>query len=142
MSFWGKNLNRIKEHLGAEGPTEVVKYGDMSFKIKKIDPLNYLEGSKSVLQMFMTYEEKVRVNKDSTMLIADVNKLKAHYTDVIIAGVIEPKIVRKEPAAEGELYIEDVFKDWEMASFLFESIYGLTYGKKKIQSAISPNHAY
>ena len=77
-----------------------------------------------MLQMFDTYK-KTGVNS------VDVSekKIKDHYSQVLVAGCHKPKLSLKDDGSG--LFVEDLFKDWELVNKLYEEIINFTYGKKK-----------
>lgn len=112
----------LEEHLRE---TKTVKISGVLFTIKKINMLDYLNGSKVLKQTYDTYKTDNKVSESS------MNQIKEMYTDVILASVIKPKLTRKE-GDEG-IHIEEVFRDWDMASELYSQIMSYTYGKKKMK---------
>lgn len=104
-----------------------VKIKGVLFTIKKINTLDYLNGSKVMLQIFDTYKKGTETELNESY----VKKMKDHYRDVIMSGVIKPKLSRKEN--DGTLvWVDEVINDWEMASELYSKIIEFTYGKKKL----------
>jgi hypothetical protein len=107
--------------------TKTVRIHGVVFKIKKIDPTAYLDGSKVMLQAYDTY----KVSKQSTELNeSTLLKVKEHYRDVFLASVVYPKLRRKE--GEG-LLVDHLFTEWDLAHELYAKIMELTYGKKKMK---------
>jgi hypothetical protein len=109
--------------------TKKIKISGVLFEIKKIDILSHLDGSKVMLKLFDTY----RLDPSKQVDDASMKKIKSHYTDVIMAGVIKPKLSRKN---DSELVcVDEIFQNWPLAQELYEQIMSLTYGKKKLQEA-------
>lgn len=105
--------------------TKIIRIFGIRFKIRRINALDYLNGSKSVLQIYDEYQIGKSENKEP-----DTKKIISHYTEVIMAGVVEPKLSRKE---DGQgMYVQNLFTDFELANRLYEEIMLFTYGKKKI----------
>lgn len=109
-----------------------IKVCGVQFVIKRIDVLNYVEGAKVLQQTFDVYKMK---GSSQEIESSSVNKMKAHYRDVICSGVVSPLISRKE--GEGEIWIDDVFTNWELASGLYDAIVEFSYGKKKLKQLAS-----
>ena len=105
--------------------TKSVVIQGVLFEIRKIDPMAYLDGSNVLKQLHNTYEEKIAQEKAEVSF----TKLKKHYSDVFLAGVIKPKISRQEE--DGAVQVDEIFRDWPMAHELYNQIQILTYGKKK-----------
>lgn len=107
--------------------TKQVKINGVLFTIKKINSLDYLNGSKVMIAVFDTYKKDLGNNIDESSL----KKVKEHYKDVIMAGVIKPKLTRKDE--EGTLIsVNEVLDDWDLATKLYSKIIEFTYGKKKL----------
>ena len=83
---------------------KIVVHG-VPFEIKKIDVLNYLDGSKTMLQLYDTY--KAVGPTDRVALEASHKKVREHYRDVILAGVVSPKLARKKD--EDGFFFYDLF---------------------------------
>lgn len=120
FSFWGRDLK------SALNETRLVNIRGVRFRLKKIDPFSYMDGSGAISQIFQTYEQKREISEPN------MNKIKDHYRDVILAGVVEPKIVRKqEEAINKAIFVDNLFTDWGLANSLYQEIMEYTYGKKK-----------
>lgn len=105
-----------------------VKVHGIKFKIKKIDALNFMDGSQAVVQMYQSYEAK---RQDKSQI--NVDKIKKHYSDVFLAAVLEPKLCRKEEEKkDGAIWVENLFTEWTLVNELYAKILEFTYGKKKI----------
>jgi len=111
--------------------TKVYKVCGIKFKLRKIDTTDYADGSKILLNMYQTYDDK----KPST-LSSDkaIKKLKTHYKDIFLASVVEPKLKRKD---EGEgILVDNLFTDWTLAHGLYGSIIEFNTGKKKLKPRV------
>lgn len=124
----------LREHL-----TETVKIRvrGINFEIRKLSPLDHLEGSQTLVNHFDTFNNKIR--GDAAPTEADFAKnakvIKKHYGDVILAAVVSPKLTRD--VNPGEMHsIDSVLHDWDLAQELYNEIMGFTYGKKKILQSI------
>ncbi len=134
--FFGKDLADIVND------TQVVKVHGIRFTIKKVDPLTFLDGSKVMLQEFDTY--KVKANADVPKVTESVlRKMKEHYSDILLAGVVKPKLVRKQTdAVDGAIFVEYLFTEWDLAQELYVRIVEFTYGKKKFKLSPSLGKSY
>lgn len=120
LRLWNRDLNKTLNQ------TRLVAIQGVRFRIKKIDPFSYMDGSNAIAQIFQTYEQKREMSDPN------IDKLKSHYRDVLLNGVIEPKLVRKqEDAVNGATFVDNLFTDWNLANGLYAAIIEYTYGKKK-----------
>lgn len=121
--FFNKSL---KSYLNE---TKKIRISKIKFKIKKINTLNYIEGAKVLKQVYDTYKTKGNVT-DMAQMMND-KKIIDHFSHVIVAGVLEPKLSYTK---DGEgIFIEDLFCDWGLVSNLYNEIMEFTYGKKKMK---------
>lgn len=104
----------------------------IKFKIRKINPIDYFNGSKSVIQFYDTYKQP---DVNDPGFANNLSKVKDHFADVILAGVVEPKLSRKK--GEDGIPIENLFTDWGLAGDLYGAIMEYTYGKKKLKTFTS-----
>ena len=109
-------------------PTKVVKIEGILFKIKKINPMDYLAGFKAMAQMYETY----KIDKDKQMDMVNLKKIKEHYIEVFTASVLEPKLSRV-PNCKDALNVDMLFNNWELTEALYLAILEFTYGKKKLK---------
>lgn len=124
--FRKKNLEDVLSDL------KTIKIKGLKFKLKKIDAIHHMEGSKVMAMMYGTYEQKRASEKVQNL---DFSKIKEHYRDVILAGVSFPKLARNE--GEEGVFVDRLFVDWEIAEALYQEILIHTYGKKKIKQGTS-----
>jgi len=132
MLKWFKNLFKKKDLRDLIYDEKEIKINGVIFKIKKINTLDHLEGAKVMMRVYETYEQK-RGDKGQEL---SAKKVKEFYKDIIMAGVVKPKLTRKKESGE-DIYVEDIFSAGDMAEKLAEEIFTHTYGKKKIQHARS-----
>lgn len=104
-----------------------VRIKGIRFRIRKINPLDYLDGSKAIIQSYQTYAQGAQKPAEDI----NIKKLREHYADVFMAGIVFPKLGRKPE--EGDFYVNDLFNDWELAESLYIKIMEHTYGKKKMK---------
>ena len=130
--FLGKDLSDIVN------ATKVVKVHGVRFTIKKADPLSFLDGSKVMLQEFDTYKLK-KVEDLPSITEGVLRKMKEHYIDVLMAGVVSPKLVRKKEDAVGSaIFVDHLFTEWDLAQELYVAVVEFTYGKKKFKLDLYP----
>lgn len=117
----------LEAHLRAK---KLVKISGISFVIQRIRVLDHLQGSKVMTQVFDVY--KAAAESGNKELSPSWKKVEEHFADVIIAGVVSPKIGREQ--GEGVICIKDMFNDWTLCSELYTEIMAFTNGdaKKKV----------
>lgn len=118
MLSWLIDLLGLRSLDSVLAKTKTVKINGIRFQIKKINPLDHLDGSKVMLQAYDIHKTKGQEAEISP------KKIKEHFADVIIAGVVNPKIDRDTA--------EKMLNDWELVNKLYEEIISYTYGKKKL----------
>ncbi len=134
---WLSSLFRGRELSDVLNKQKIVKVHGIRFTIKKCDPLSFLDGSKVMMNEFDTYKVK-DVAAVPAITESILKKMKEHYTDVILSGVVSPVLVRKkEHAINGAIFVENLFTDWELAQELYVQIVEFTYGKKKFKQNLS-----
>lgn len=105
-----------------------VRLSGVLFKIRKLNVLDHLHGAK-----VLTENYHVWALGNGAEAKAAESKVKAHYRAVFCQCVIEPKMVYKEQdAGPGEMWVDNMFLDFELAQNLYNEIMFYTYGKKKI----------
>lgn len=105
--------------------TKKIKIDGVIFRIKRLNPINYLDGSQAIRQIYDIYKVGDQKIDDRSM-----NKIKTHYRDVFMGCIVKPKLSRKK---DGEgVFVDDIFEDWDLANSLYEEIIEYTYGKKKV----------
>ena len=128
--FWRKKT--LEEHLGQ---VKRIKVHHMDFVIKKINVLDFCTGAKVVMAIFDTYKLTKQIAGDNEM-----KKVKAHYIDVLMAGVISPPLSRKPE--EGKTLVDHLLTDWELAGELYSAVMTFAYGKKNLKQLISQGKNY
>lgn len=116
--FRGRSLDDILNE------TKTVKVHGAKFTIRKVNVLNYLDGSKVLRQAFDTYQSG-KTNLDDV----SEKKVKEHFAHVLVAGLVDPALSFKEE--QGKILVDKLFTDWDLVGQLYEEIMNLTYGKKK-----------
>lgn len=126
--FFGRNLEY------ALNRTKRVRVQGVRFTIKRIDVQSYLDGSSVMVQKYAEYQ--VGKTKEAE---PSEKKARQHLAEVLVAGVVVPKLVHKkeqEEAGEG-FWVQNLFADPDMVSALYQEIMALTYGKKKVRQYFS-----
>jgi len=125
LKFWKKK--DLSEELKK---TKRVKLDGFLFTIRKINVMDYLDGSKVLKKTYDTYA----IGSDKDVTESSFKGVKGHITDVICSGVEKPVITRK---GEGEsIGIDELFVDWDLAVALYEQIMSFSYGKKKVCTSV------
>lgn len=137
MSFL--DLFRTKKLSSVLGRTYRVKVQGVLFELRKVHPLDFINGSKAVQQSFATYKaaSESKLETSEAILIENHKRLQDHYRDVFMAAVSVPKLTRKPDHNEDEIFVDHLFTDWDFAVELYEAIQIVTYGKKKMKSLTS-----
>lgn len=107
-----------------------VKINGVIFNIRKINVLDYLEGAKVLHEAFSVYKTKSEKEIDQK-LVNNIKKAKDYMRDVIMAGVVSPKLVRKQEEDPNAVVVDEILNDWMFAQELCAEILQFTYGKKK-----------
>lgn len=120
--FFGKELGAVLDK------TKTVRVDGIRFKIRKVNVLDYLAGNKVMLQAYDTYKTGLEPQAPDEKT---EKKLKEHYAQVLVAGVVHPRLTLKE---DGEgIFVDKLFIDWDLTLKLYNEIMVLTYGKKKVR---------
>lgn len=125
--MWFFKKKELKDHLQE---TFKVKVHGMKFKIRRIGVLDHCSGAKTTAAVYDTY----KIGNDPESDVA-VNKIKSHFRDVLMAGIVEPELSRTQE--HGKILVDNLFTDWDLASDLYAEIMRVTYGKKKFKQFIS-----
>lgn len=124
--FKGKSL---EEQLNA---TKKIRVQGVNFRIRKINSLDHLTGARVMLEMYELYKAG-----DKKVSLQSGEKIKTHYRDIIMSGVMYPKLCRKKDDKEGGVWVEGILNNWGFTSQLYDAIVLFTYGKKKIAQYLS-----
>ena len=119
--FYGKSLDSVLQE------TKFIRINGIRFQIKKIDVMNFLDGSKVMLQYYDTFKLE-KGNQDKEM---SHKKIREHMKEILCAGVVNPKL-----SLNDENYkVDKMFVNMKLVNKLYEVIMKYTYGdlsKKKI----------
>jgi hypothetical protein len=126
--FWkrGRDLKSVLNE------TKKIKIDGVLFEIQKLKALDYMTGAEVLTASFATWEDKRKSDKASKDLDKSIKKIQDHYKEVFLSCVIKPKLSRTE---DGDgIFVEEMFKDFDMCANLYLEIANFTYGKKKLKS--------
>jgi hypothetical protein len=116
--IFGKNLKDVLNK------TRNVRVHGVFFTIRKINILDYLDGSKAVQKQFDIYQTGNQISE------VGEKKIREHMSHVLVAGVVSPKLSFKQE--QDFIFIDNLFTDWSLAVDLYKEILAFTYGKKKV----------
>ena len=111
-----------------------IRLNGVNFTIKKIDVMNYLEGHTVLLKTLDVIDNK-RIDEKQIEKWAkspEYSKIKKHYIDVFMSGVVRPILSRKENDGTN-ICVDEIFTMGDLSEKLYSSIIAFTYGKKKIK---------
>lgn len=132
MLNWLFGRKKLEDVLHA---TKTIRVSGITFVIRKVNLLDYLAGSKVLIQSYDTH--KTAGAKVAGLAVPD-DKIKRHYGDVLIAGVVSPALTfKKENDEDARILVDDMFPNWDLVETLYAEIMAFTYGKKKLKRAIS-----
>lgn len=124
LNFFKRLFSKdLKGHLNK---TKVVRINGVSFEIKKLNALNYIDGSKSLVNIYDVYK-----TKGQTQDIVNDKKIYEHFAHVICGGVSYPAISHRDDGSG--IHIDLLFNDLELVVRLYSEIIEFTYGKKKLK---------
>jgi hypothetical protein len=112
--------------------TKKIRICGVRFTIKKVNLLNYLDGSKVLLQKSDVH--KTAASKEATPAMP-IEKAQKHCKEVLVAGVAEPKLVFDK--GQDGICVDDLFINDDLVNGLYNAILEFTYGKKKVKQLIS-----
>lgn len=134
-------------------PTKRVKLHGIVFTIRKLNPLDYFSGAKALHKIYDTYQKSGN-GPPLGYEPKDVEKIKAHYRDTLMAGVVSMRCLGKEleptrlqldalkpEDRKTKIPVDHFMTDWSLAEELYLSIVVFTYGKKKLQAILSQNRS-
>jgi hypothetical protein len=108
--------------------TREVKVEGVVFTIRKLSVPDHLSGAKVMHAIYEKYQAG-----NETEHIQSNKKVISYYRDVLLTGVVTPKLTAKATDEAGEeVSVDEVFRDWDMVRGLHDKIIEFTYGKKKL----------
>jgi hypothetical protein len=109
--------------------TKRVVVNGVIFKIKKINPMDHLQGMnclQKIYNIYKTAKEKGTSTPDNE--IETLKKIQNYCRDILLAGVVTPKLSAK---ADGTGYhVDQILADFKMTQELAGHILKFTYKKK------------
>lgn len=131
--FFKDPAQTLNEALGRTYPTVV--HG-VKFELRKLSPIDYLAGARSIHMHFDTYKSKGQQEQLDTVGTGQ-EKIKEHYRHIFMSAVISPKLKWKDEADKEGIFVDNLFTDWDLATELYLAIMQVSYGKKKLMSLLS-----
>ncbi len=125
--LFGRELNDVLKE------TKKIKVNGIRFTIRKVNLLNYADGSKVLIQSYDTHKTDAQKQGMPTIDFSN-EKIRRHFSDILVAGIAYPKVVHQKDDSSG-ICVDDLFMDWTLAMEVYNQIMELTYGKKKIKQA-------
>jgi hypothetical protein len=124
MGLFRKNKS-LSEHLKE---TKKVTISGVIFEIQKIDTSHYLSGLDVLQNIHALYKLKKSGQDVKTDPKNEIKKIKNYCRDILLAGVVKPKLSAKEGGEN--IHVDEIFADFYMAQKLTEAIVQFTYKKK------------
>ncbi len=121
FNLFTKDLSKVLSE------TKTFRFKRTRFIIKKIDVLDHTRGAQVMMQTFDIHKTASAKTPD----IQSDKKIREHYVQVLMAGVVHPRLKMK--AEDVGILVDDLFVDWDIISKLYSEIMTFTYGKKKMK---------
>jgi hypothetical protein len=116
--------------------TKSIRVHGVRFKIKKLNPFDYVAGSKALRQIYET--SQAATTQDNVEMRGDnLLTIKQHYSEVFLGSVVYPKLKKSESDSGEGIPVDHLMTDWEMANELYLRIQEYTYGKKNFRQSVS-----
>lgn len=131
------DLFRTRKLSSVLNQTFDIKAQGVKFTVRKLNPMDFMAGYKTLVHSFDTYKTATETQAIDQM-VNQSGKMKEHFTDVFLAAVIEPKLVRKQADSDKGIWVENLYSDWDLVNELYSKIMEVTYGKKKLKLPTSP----
>ena len=119
------NPDKVKKILNKQKEKTI---NGVIFVFKKISILDFFEDKVIPFGFNQTVDEKriqERIKQDLSF-----DKLKDHYKSIFFKSVVKPKLSEKDEV--DAVCVDELFNDWDMCNKLYEEIFKLSFGKKKI----------
>lgn len=125
--FFGRDLREIL------GETKQVRIHGVKFVIRKINPMDYLAGTKSLRQFYSTYQ----VDSINNVELKEnhARDIQSHYSDVFLSCIVDPELKKSKETEGPAIPVDHLFTDWDLANRLYMAVMEFTYGKKKIRAS-------
>jgi hypothetical protein len=126
--FRSKSLDEVLN------PTRVIYVHGVRFKIRKLNPMDYLGGSRAVRQIFETVKPGDSL-AEVTIQQTQQQDIERHFLDTFLLSVLEPRLkdAPAGPTDDAGTPVRNLVTDWEFANSLYRQIIEFSYGKKKVQ---------
>lgn len=111
--------------------TTKVRVKGVRFTIRKINVMNYLDGSNILRQQF----DVKKVDLSNQEREASLKKQKEYLSQVLISAVVSPKIVWNDDGSG--IFIDRLLDNTEIVDELHTKIMEYSYGKKKFRQSLS-----
>ena len=121
--IFGRSIN------DAINETKKVKVEGVNFVIRKINILDHMQGAKVLKQIYDSY--KVETAGPKAEIEVSEKRIKEHYRDVLMAGVVDPALSAKE-GEPNTIFVDKMFCNWDLVNGLYAEIMAFAYGKKKL----------
>lgn len=136
-------LNWIKQRLfgitldQALNQTKKVRCCGVNFQIRKIDPLQWMQGSDAAVNTIATWTDKRKMDKAQEQQDTEkaLKGLREHQKETFLVAVAKP--VLTVDGADDSINVDEIFAIPGLADELYQQILYYTYGKKKITSLMS-----
>jgi hypothetical protein len=125
--MWPFKRKSIVEFLDE---TKSIKVKGFPFIIRRVNALDYLDGSKVLQQAYALYKKP---SAETEHGVSD-KKIREFFSHILCSAVVQPKLVLSEDDKSG-IFVERLFVDWELVTKVYEEIMVFTYGKKKLKQS-------
>lgn len=124
-----KRSKSLDEHLNE---TKKIKVRGVRFTIRRLGVLDHLNGSKVLTENYHLYRNKKAIEENAAPALSNLQK---HYRDVFMSCVVDPELSRNE-GESGKTFVDNIFKDMDIAHELYMEIMIFTHGKKKVNAVL------
>lgn len=138
---WFLDLFRRRRLEDVLFETKIVVVHGVRWRIRKIQPIDYLRGAKVHRKRFDSYnkasvEQKLDVLADPETL----EKAQEYYRDIFMSSVQNPTLcyAKDKEKTPDAICVDNLFTDWDLVQELHAEILEFSFGKKKSRSPSSP----
>lgn len=126
--LWGllKKKSPEDELKGYLQETRKVKVQGLTFKIRRLNMYDYLDGSKTLTNYYALYQAGKTKEAEQS-----IKKVQAHYRDVFMSAVVKPRLTRKNDPNDDAVWVDEITENLVLASQLYTEIVSYTDGVKK-----------
>jgi hypothetical protein len=133
MIKWLKRLIFGRDLSSARNETKRIRIDGFNFTIKKLDAMDYIQGHSVLIKTIDLIDNK-RLAEKTTAEDPNYKKIRDHYIDVFLSGVVYPSLSRKGEGAS--IHVDELFQHGNLCEKLYLEIIQFTYGKKKLNQNI------